>query len=436
MKFRGLLAAVVVLLALGGVLYWSNHRKPANPANSARPPILKVQAAAVTGLTLKPNGGQTIVLAKSGPHTWQIQAPGQYPANATAVTGMISTLGEMRSERVIEEKPTDLSRYGLSQPSFQLDFTENHQTREVSFGDNSPTGGGVYVTVAGDPRVYMTPSWVRGDLNKSLDALRDKRVMPVPAATVVRFDLIRNGQTIEFARVGNGWQIQKPQTYRTDTFQVDDLLDQVTGAQWDPGIDPAQAEQAFAHAKPYASVKLMGSTGEQTLEVRQDHDDYYAKSSAAPGTWKVQVALGEALGRTVDSFRNKQLFDFAYAEPNKLEVHSGTTALFLNRAGSDWWSVGTKMDSDSIEDLASALRSLAATKFVDSGFTAPDIRVTVTSGGGKQVETVEIQKTKDGGIARRADGPTLYAIDADTMSMLEGAISGVKPAKAATPVKK
>lgn len=436
MKFRGLLAAIVVLLALGGVLYWSNHRKPASPANSATPPILKVQAAAVTGLTLKPNGGQAIVLAKSGPHTWQIQAPGAYPASSTAVTGMLSTLVEMRSERVIEEKPEDLSRYGLSQPSLELDFTENHQSHEVSFGDNSPAGGGVYVTVSGDSRVYMTPRWVKDDLNKSLDDLRDKRLVPVDPATVVRFDLTRNGQTIEFGRVRNGWQIQKPQTYRTDTFQVDDLLNQVTGAEWDPTTDPAKAEQAFAHGTPYATVKLMGSTGDQTLDVRQDHDDYYAKSSAAPGTWKVQAELGEALDRTLDSFRNKQLFDFAYAEPNQLEVHSGTTALFLNRAGSNWWSVGTKMDNGSVEELVSALRSLAATKFVDSGFTAPDIRVTVTSGGGKQRETVEIQKTKDGGIAKRDDGPTLYAIDADTMGMLTSAISGVKPATPAAPPKK
>lgn len=436
MKFRGLLAAVVVLLALGGVLYWSSHRKPANPANSATPPIVKVEATAVTGLTLKPNGGQAIVLARTGPHTWEIQAPGEYPASATAVNGMLSTLGEMRSERVIEEKPENLSRYGLSQPSFELDVTENHQSHEISFGDHSPAGGGVYVTVAGDPRVYMTPGWVKDDLNKSLDDLRDKRLLPVLPATVVRFGLTRNGQTIEFVRVRNGWQIQKPQTYRTDTFQVDDLLDQVTGAQWDPNTDPAKAEQSFAHGKPYASVTLMGSTGDQTLEVRQDHDDYYAKSSAAPGIWKIQPTFGETLGRTLDSFRNKQLFDFAYAEPNKLEVHSGTTALFLNRAGSDWWSVGTKMDNGSVEELVSALRSLAATKFVDSGFTSPDIRVTVTSGEGKQVETVEIQKTKDGGIAKRDDGPTLYAIDADTMSMLEGAISGVKPAAPAAPAKK
>jgi len=436
MKFRGLLAATVVLLALGGVLYWSNHRKPANPANSSTPPILKIQATAVTGLTLKPNGGQAIVLAKSGPRTWQIQAPGEYPASATTVNGMLATLGEMRSDRVIEEKAEDLSRYGLSQPSFELDFTENHESHEVSFGDNSPAGGGVYVTVSGDPRVYMTPRWVKDDLNQSLEALRDKRLLPVDAATVVRFDLIRNGQTIEFGRVRNGWQIQKPQTYRTDTFQADDLLDQVTGAEWDPSTDPAKAEQAFAHGKPYAEVKLMGSTGDQTLEVRQDDGDYYAKSSDAPGIWKVQAALGEALGRTLDSFRNKQLFDFAYAEPNQLEVHSGTTALFLNRAGGDWWSVGTKMDNGSVEELVSALRSLAATKFVDSGFTTPDIRATVTSGGGKQVETVEIQKTKDGGIAKRDDGPTLYAIDADTMSMLEGAISGVKPATPAAPAKK
>ncbi len=55
MNFRGLIIAVVVLGALAGVLYWSQHRKPPEAAvpASTTPVILKVNAAAVTQLTIK-----------------------------------------------------------------------------------------------------------------------------------------------------------------------------------------------------------------------------------------------------------------------------------------------------------------------------------------------------------------------------------------------
>ena len=67
--------------------------------------------------------------------------------------------------------------------------------------------------------------------------------------------------------------------------------------------DPA-AE--FAHATPVATAKLTGDSGTQTLEVRQNKDDYYAKSSAVVGTYKVDSTVGQALNKKVDDFRSKK----------------------------------------------------------------------------------------------------------------------------------
>ncbi len=69
MNFRGLLIAVVVLAALGGWLYWSQHRKP--PAESpsvaaiATPVILKVDPANVTQLTIRQK--EPVTLTKTAP---------------------------------------------------------------------------------------------------------------------------------------------------------------------------------------------------------------------------------------------------------------------------------------------------------------------------------------------------------------------------------
>ncbi len=68
MNFRGLIIAVVVLVTLGGVLYWSEHRKPPeeNAASStpAAPVILKVDPADVTELTIKQK--EPVTLDKDG----------------------------------------------------------------------------------------------------------------------------------------------------------------------------------------------------------------------------------------------------------------------------------------------------------------------------------------------------------------------------------
>ncbi len=436
MKFRGLLAAVVILLILAGVLYWSEHRKTpdtTSTATPASPAILIVHPTDVTALTVKQRGAPPVTLVRSGATNWQIIAPGAFPADSSVVSAMLSSLAPLISQRLVEDKAADLSQYGLTDPTLELDVTtKDNKTSRLLLGDDTPTGDATYVSLAGDPRLFTAASFVKTSLNKSLTDLRDKRLLPVNAASVSSIDLTRKDQTIGFARVQNGWQIEKPASYRTDNFQVDDLLQQLTGAKWDPSPSTDDAAKAWPKATPVATAKLTGSSGSDTLEVRNDKDGYYAKSNAMPGTWKIDPtatsALDQDLTRTLDGFRNKQLFDFGYADPEKIEYHAGATLLILTRTGTNWLSNGKKMDSDSVENLVTALRDLAATKFVDTGFTTPQIEVTVTSNSGKRVESVQLQNTPDGAIAKREDGPSLYALDSVTIKGLTDAVAGIKPA--------
>jgi hypothetical protein len=439
MKFRGLLIAVIVLAVLGGLLYWSNRHKENEPppAASKSPTIVRVTPADVTTLTVQQQGQPPVTVARQGSQ-WQITAPKQYPAASSTVTAILTSLQPLLADEIVEDKATDLSQFGLANPAVTVSVTnKENRTDKVLVGDDTPTGGDVYVALAGDPRVFTAASYIKSSLNKSLDDLRDKRLLPVQSSSVTTMDLTRKNEEIAFGRVKNGWQIQKPKPYRTDTFQVDDLLEQAVGAKWDPTMTVADAAKNFAKATPVATLKLTGSNGTDTLEVRKGSDNAcYAKSSAIAGTYKVDptvaTALDEALSRGLDSFRNKQLFDFGYNDPDKIEYQSGTTDLVLTHSGTAWTSSGKTMDTDSAEQVVTALRDLAASKFVDTGYTKPDIQVTVTSDGGKKVEKAGIQTAKDGsGIAKREDDPSLYSLDSVTLEGLTSAVKGVKPAAAA-----
>jgi len=438
MKFRGLLIAVVVLVILGGVLYWSSHRKTPPAPATATLPIVRVDPASVTAITITQKDAAPVTLTRTGANKWQITAPKATLADANTVSGVLSNLNPLPSQRVIADKATDLSPYGLQNPLVTVDLIEkNNKTEKILLGDDTPTGDAVYVALAGSPKVFTAASYIKNSLNKSFDDLRDKRLLPIDSASVTTIDLDRKPEPVDFGRVQNGWQIEKPEPYRTDTFQVEDLLTQLTSAKMDTLTTPEAAEKAFAHATPVATAKITGSAGTDTLEVRKDKDDYYAKSSMLPGVYKIDsdnsTALAEALNRSLDDFRNKQVFGFGYTDPDKIEYHAGSTSLTLTHAGTIWTSNGQKMDTESAESLVSALRDLAATKFVTSGYTKPDIDITVTWGGGEKTSHVEIQKIQDGGIAKRDDGPSLYHLDAVTLNELTTAVKGVKPA---APLKK
>jgi hypothetical protein len=62
----------------------------------------------------------------------------------------------------------------------------------------------------------------------------------------------------------------------------------------------------FARATPVTTAKLTGDRGVQTLEVRKSKDDYYAKSSAVDGAFKVDSSLGTTLDKKIDDFQKKK----------------------------------------------------------------------------------------------------------------------------------
>lgn len=435
MKTGGLYIALAVLVILGGTLYWSNHRKPSDETAKASadtpPPILKLDQSSIDKLEVKKKQAEPISLTKAGTGDWQITAPRPLRADQSAVTGILSEVSSLNSERLVDDKATNLTPYGLDQPGLELDLTEkNNRSEKLLIGNNTPTGS-VYAALANDPRVFTISSYTKTNLDKGLNDLRDKRLLPVNADKVSQIELIRKNQDVAFGRNKDAWQILKPKPYRADGSEVSELLTKLTDAKMDlTSSDPSDASAAFSKATPLATAKLTDESGTQQLEIRKAKDTYYAKSSAVEGAYKVDADLGKALDKSVDDFRNKKLFDFGYNDPNKIELHNSSKAYFLTRGtggDDDWWSNGKKMDPGA-ETLVSDVRDLSASKFVDSGFSNPTLEITVTSDDAKRVEKISIAKAGDHYIAKRENDPSLYQLDASPVDSLVTAANDLKPA--------
>ncbi|HEY4048591.1 MAG TPA: DUF4340 domain-containing protein [Acidobacteriaceae bacterium] len=428
MKFRGLLIAALVLLVLGGVLYWSEHRKPAeehpNSTANASPVIVKLDPPTIAKLTFKKRDTAPVTLVRKDANDWQITEPKPLDADQNAVSTMLLPLSSLNSERVVEDRAADLKQYGLEQPALELDFTEkNNKSQQLRMGDDTPTGGSTYAMLAGDPRVFTISSSDKASLDKTVNDLRDKHLLKLQTEKISRIDLVRKNQEIKFGRDKNGWQILKPRPLRADSIQIDELVTKLTDAKMDlSGIGTQDSAGDFARATPVTVAKVTGDAGTQELQIRKSKDLYYAKSSVIDGTYKVDSDLGQALDKSLDDFRNKKLFDFSFNQPNKIELHDGSKSYVLTRSGQDWFSEGKKVDAGKMESLISKLRDLTAAKFPNSGFTTPQIIAAVTSQDGKLVEKVLIAKSGDGYIAKRENEPSLYQFDASTVDGLQKAV--------------
>jgi hypothetical protein len=444
MKFRGLLVAVALLAVLGGLSYWSVKKKAAPDTKAsadASPKLLTIPEDQFKQIKLMKSGGDTTVLTRGDGNKWQITEPKPLAADQDAVTSLVSTLSSLASDRLIEDKASDLAQYGLNKPTMEVTITKKDgKTETVVLGDDTPTGGGEFAMHQGDPRVFTVASFVKSSVDKSSKDLRDKRLLTFDSDKLTRVDLQAKGPQVEFGKNNqNDWQILKPKPLRADGSQVEELIRKLKDAKMDTAVSDEDAKKAaagFASGKRIAVASMTDATGTQQLDVRQAGTDkdktYYAKSSVVEGVYKVPNDLGEGLDKGMDDFRNKKLFDFAWSDPTKIQVGSAT----YQKSGDKWTSGSKTMDSASVQGLIDKLRDLAAAKFLDAGGGTQVFEATVTSNDGKRVEKVTISKQGDQYLAKRENEPSIYVLDSKAAEDLLKAAGDVKEAAPPAPAKK
>jgi hypothetical protein len=306
------------------------------------------------------------------------------------------------------------------------------KSQQLFLGDDVPAGSLVYARSNSDPKVYAVASSIKTSLDKSVNDLRDKRLLTFDTNRLTRIELVSAKSDIEFGKNNqNDWQILKPQPYRADSFQVEELLRKLTDAKMDLSAsadDAKKVDAAFGSGQPAGTVKVSDAAGTQSLDIRKNKDDYYAKSSVVNGVYKISADLGKEIDKPIDDFRNKKIFDFGFADPTKIDIQQGGSDKVYSRSGSDWKLGGQTMDPGTVQAFIDKLRDLAAAKFVTSGFTTPAFSVTVTSNDGKRVEKAGFAKTADGYVVQRENEPSLYQVDSKTADDILGTSKAIKPA--------
>lgn len=443
MKLRGLIVAAIILAGLTGALYWSDHNKPKDATEAsadAAPKILAVKEDDISKFDLKKDGAEQVGLERNAAGKWQITSPTPLAADQSTVASLLSTFSSLNSQRLVEEKAASLAPYGLDAPKLEVSLTEkDKKTQKLLLGDDTAAGNGMYAKLDGDARVFTIPSFTKTSIDKGPNDLRDKRLLTLEEEKISQVDLTSKKQEIAFGRNKDEWQIVKPKPLRADSSAVDDLVRALADAsmELDKADDPKKTASIFASATPVATAKLTAESGTQELQVRKSKDDYYAKSSAIEGVYKVSTTLGQQLAKNLEDYRDKKLFDFGSDDPEKIEFRDGSKTSFLTRSGEDWWSGSAKkLDPETVQEFVDKIRDLTATKFVESGYAAPALDINVTSKQGKTIEKVAISKSGESYVARRENDPAFYQIDAKTMDELTKSADGVKPAAPTTPTKK
>jgi hypothetical protein len=425
MKPKGLLIAVVLLAVLGGAVWFSNRSRSAKSEDTAGH-LLSIPADQIQQIQIKKLTGEVQRITHDTGR-WTITEPKQLAADPDTVEAMVNGLANLNLDKVVEEKASDLAPYGLSTPTLDVEVKrKDGKTDRLLIGDDIPTGSGAYAKLANDPRVVTISSVTKATLDKRIEDLREKRLLPFDPDKLTRVSLASKGQVVEFGRNAQGqWQIIRPVPLRTDVSAVEALVTKLKDAKLDP-FATEDAAKEFNNGSKVATVSVTDASGTQTLEVRRDSvKNVYVKSSLVEGYWKTSADLAEAVEHGINDFRNRKLFDFGFSDPTQLQIQGVT----YTKNGDKWMSGGKVMNNTSIQVVIDKMRDLMAGYFAES--TKPGekyLELSVTSDSGQRVEKVTIFRKDADYWAQREGDNSIYILDIRPTVDLHKAVEEIREA--------
>ncbi len=448
MQPKRLLIALALVAVLGGGIWWSNREekeKAGKPDPKAPPKILEVKRAEIQRIEVAREGGETTVLEMPKENEFRLMAPAVYPVDKEAAQSFAGAVAEVSSDKVVEEKASNLEEFGLQKPGTIIKVTtRDGKTRTLKLGDEAPVGGGVFAAAEGDARVYLLASWTKGNIDKKAADLRDKRLLRFASDSLARLTYSGKGAPVEFFRKsGNEWEITAPKKLRANNWEVEDLVRKLGEMKLDPALTPEQAkdlEKMFGSSAPAGKVTVSGGEGTQSVEVRKSKDGkFYARSSVVEGAHLLSEDLGKSFEKQLDDFRNKKLFDFGFSEPTRIEYKDEKLSFSAARSQEKWLKDGKTLDNVSVQSLVDKLRELAAVSWPEGTLGAPVLSLAVVSNDGQRTEKVSLSKAGEKWRAQREGEPGLYELEAKAVDELRSAAQAVKeqaPPKTAAPAKK
>ena len=169
MSFRLTGIALAILVILGGIVWYTELRdKGSAEAQSADQQLLEIfkfDDRSTRQLEVA-KGDQKTVAQQDDQGNWTLQPSGE-PGDRVRLSSLLTRQASLRATRKVADDASDLSQYGLDQPSLIATITQADGTSYIlQVGAKAPTETGTYVKRGSDNSVYMVSNVLASDLDR------------------------------------------------------------------------------------------------------------------------------------------------------------------------------------------------------------------------------------------------------------------------------
>ena len=397
MKFKTTLLLFGIFILLFAAVYFFEFRN--QEEKNAEDMLISIASEDVEKIIFI-NDGQKIQFQKEE-EEWLITGPIEAKADKYEVDRLADDLSNLRIERVVEEEPVDLEKYGIPQKQVELYFSGQERAEIIMIGMENPLDNTFFAKKAEETRVVLIPSSIKSLLEKKVFDFRQKDIFKFDSDQAKSVKLRAEDIQWKAEKEDEDWFLREPIDALAQKSKINDILYALSDLKATAFVSEQKLEEEinnYGLDKPDYEIEIgfPVENKQVTFFIHKKDDKIHATSSISPKILRVEDSILADLKKEPGDLRNKEVADFFTWEVNKLHIHKGETSLILTKDDEENWHFEEpaleRIDEEKIQSFLRKLEALESQEFVDPplnladyGLDTPQAEVRIWSG--KEEET-------------------------------------------------
>lgn len=374
MKFKTTLILLAVFIAILAVVLFVEKKDPSEDGEEGK--LVSLSSDEVEKIVYK-KGEETFTFQKDKNGEWLIIQPLEAKADRYEVNRLSDDFSDLEFERVVEEEPADLEKYGIPSNEITLYFKEKDLPVRILIGMENPLDNTFFAQKEGETRVVLLSSSLKSLLEKGVFDFRQKDIFQFKTDEVKSITLKAQEIRWQAQKTEEEWFLQKPIEALAEKSDIDSLLSSLSSLKAKKFVSEEKKEEDIKKhglESPDYEIALTLPIENQELKfsLHKTEDKVLATTSLSSKIIEVEDTILTDLEKGVEELRKKDVVDFYSWEANKLYIKRGDLTLALAKIEEEdeekWYfeqPEDEEADKSMVETFIRKIEGLEAKEFID-----------------------------------------------------------------------
>jgi len=347
---------------------------------------------------------QTIEFQKTEEGKWKITSPLEINADTFEVDRLVNDFSDVKIERIVEEEPEDLDKYGFTQKELLFYLKDRESPHRLLIGIENPLDNTFFAKKGDETRVVLLPGSLKNLLDKGLHDFRQKDIFTFEVNDTEKITLDAKRVQWEAFKKEEEWFLQKPVISLAKKNKISDILYSLSGlkAQQFVSEEKNSAEMikfGFDNPDYIATLNFSGTEQPLVVLIKKYEDKVYATSSSLVKIVEIEDSILSDLENDPEELREHQVSTFYSWRVNKLFLKTEGAELMLTKDEDDKWFFDSpkknEADEDKVQMFIRKIENLTAEEFIDPPFSLKDYGLDTPQKELRIWDKVDEEKTRE-----------------------------------------